>query len=213
MAHAGDPVERRELVHPAVHAHLRHGHEVAVGPARQLLNDEHGRLLRIGRQRQVPERRDDVRAHPQLVLEHVRPGGPRPQMGTHARDELVESDRLRQEVVGAGGEALDDALVVAGSGHQDHRQGRGLRAAAQLGGELEPAHPGHRRDRTRRRRRIRSPGCAAPRWRISASTTPIAGASERHRDERPDAGVVVDHEDRQRPGVGRRQGWQVQPSI
>ena len=64
-------------------------------------------------------------------------------MGPDPRDELVESDRLREEVVRAGLEGAEHGVIVARAGDQQDRQRRGLRVAPQGGDDFGPRCPGH----------------------------------------------------------------------
>ena len=123
----------------------------------------------IGRERHVPEGADDAGTDAQLVLDHARPGGAAPQVGADPRDELVEADRLRQEVVGPGLESLDDAAIRSGPGHQQDRQRGGL-------GPRTKHLDERRRPRSRAapcRARGRRPVAPA---RISRAASPVAAS-------------------------------------
>ena len=58
----------------------------------------------------------------------------------HARDQLVERERLGDVVVGAHVEAVQAVALLDPRGEHDHRQIRGRRLAAQLAAELEAGH-------------------------------------------------------------------------
>ena len=58
----------------------------------------------------------------------------------HARDQLVERERLGDVVVGAGVQPAQPVGLLAARGQHDDRQIRGRRLAAQLAAQLEAGH-------------------------------------------------------------------------
>ena len=129
-AHATVRVVGRQFLQAALDRHLGDRHEVGVGPAGELAHDGLCRLLRDRRQRQRRQGGDHAGTNGELALEDVRPGRLGPEMGPNACDELGGLDRLDEEVVGAGLEPGDETEAVTRPGHQDDRQGRGLRPSA-----------------------------------------------------------------------------------
>ncbi len=121
-------------------------------------------------------------------------------MCSDAGHELIHPNRLGQEVVGAGAQSLDDAAFVARPCHQDDRQRRRVRTAAEGAHDIDPGHAGHAH--------VEDDDGDGPSVDDTESTEPVgrlhdleAGPAEGDRHERTDAVVVVDDEDGRRNRV------------
>jgi hypothetical protein len=66
-----------------------------------------------------------------------------PEQRPHAGEQLRLVDRLREEIVGAGLDALHALLGGIEGGHHDHRQHRGRLRLAELLAHLVARHPRH----------------------------------------------------------------------
>jgi hypothetical protein len=97
---------------------LEHPDEWRVRPLGDLVDDRLGGRLGFGRESHLAERRHDARPDPQLIGNEPRPCGVAAQVGANPGHELVEANRLGEEVVGARVESLDHALARPGTGHQ-----------------------------------------------------------------------------------------------
>jgi hypothetical protein len=116
-------------------------------------------------------------------------------------EDLVEVDRLQDEVAGPLLEALHRDRDVAGAGQHDDR-GVGV-PGAQVTEELEPAHPRHLQIGDGER----CPLAVVHRHRffpVAGDAAFVAGGAERGAERQADVGFIVHDEDAPAAGSGRR---------
>ena len=105
------------------------------------LDDDEARARLQAAETEVASRKRERDAQP-LAQAVDRPQcADQPARGHQARLELVEIDRLPQEIVAAPADAREEARLIVEGGHQDH-VGRVL-AALQGPAEVQAGHPGH----------------------------------------------------------------------
>ena len=126
-----------------------------------------------------------------------------PDVCLDAGDQLVEPDRLGQEVVRPGGERAQDRVIVARAGHQQDRQGAAAGPLSEGPDDIDPRHPGHghvEQDDGRPDRIDEGQRLLAARGRNRRER----GTPKGHADEAEDLLVIVDDEDAPVvPGTGR----------
>ncbi len=119
--------------------------------------------------------------------------GPSPDRGADARQQLPQRERLDHVVVGAELQPVDQVLLLAASGQNQHRDG-GL--TAQLAQHLEPVHAGkHQIEDDQVEPIVFTMGHVEPSFAVAGSQDAVAGPNEVVGNGATEDGVVFDDED------------------
>ena len=121
-----------------------------------------------------------------------------------AQDRRVE--RLADEVLCPGGEALAGHLSMVDPGQDQGRQFGERRSGADREQQLEAVHAGHQEVEQDQVGRARGRGGRVPEVRRRPASTVVAGQGQDLHQQRPVVLVVVDHEDPAGAGGGLGQG-------